>query len=147
MYFQSAITHGKQFVTAPLTKYVFNYVSEKYLLWIKDKHIFFYVTLTLVRYFFLSFKTLHINTCNITKVFTMISRKNECLLFTILNFQFICLVQILFFVMLVIYSAFVLTSISTKYYVQDTAKILEYYVYFWGFGDFIEELISCFVSV
>lgn len=49
MYFQSAITHGKQFVTAPLTKYVFNYVSETYLLWIKDKHIFDDVTLTLIR--------------------------------------------------------------------------------------------------
>lgn len=52
----------------------------------------------------------------------------------------------MFFTMLVMYSAFVLTSISTKYYVQDIARVFEYYVYFWGAGDFIEELISCFVS-
>ncbi|XP_056002361.1 transient receptor potential cation channel subfamily M member-like 2 isoform X2 [Ostrea edulis] len=50
----------------------------------------------------------------------------------------------MFFSMLVMYSAFVLTSISTKYYVQDIARIFEYYVYFWGAGDFIEELFSCF---
>lgn len=53
----------------------------------------------------------------------------------------------LFFTMLFMYSAFVLTSISTKYYVQDIARVFEYYVYFWGAGDFIEELISCFVSI
>lgn len=52
----------------------------------------------------------------------------------------------MFFTMLVMYSAFVLTSISTIYYVQDIARVFEYYVYFWGAGDFIEELISCFVS-
>lgn len=52
----------------------------------------------------------------------------------------------MFFTMLVMYSAFVLTSISTKYYVQDIARVFEYYVYFWGAGDFIEELVSCFVS-
>ncbi|XP_056002358.1 transient receptor potential cation channel subfamily M member 2-like [Ostrea edulis] len=50
----------------------------------------------------------------------------------------------MFFSMLVMYSAFVLTSISTEYYVQDIARVFEYYVYFWGVGDFIEELISCF---
>lgn len=53
----------------------------------------------------------------------------------------------LFFSMLVMYSAFVLTSVDTEYYVQDIAKIYEYYVYFWGVGDLIEELISCFVRV
>lgn len=52
----------------------------------------------------------------------------------------------LFFSMLVMYSAFVLTSVDTEYYVQDIAKFYEYYVYFWGVGDLIEELISCFVS-
>ena len=51
----------------------------------------------------------------------------------------------MFFTMLVMYSAFVLTRIDTKYYVQDIARVFEYYVYFWGGGDFIEELISCFV--
>lgn len=56
------------------------------------------------------------------------------------------LIQVLFFSMLVMYSAFVLTSVDTEYYVQDIAKIYEYYVYFWGVGDLIEELISCFVS-
>lgn len=49
--------------------------------------------------------------------------------------------------MLVMYSAFVLTSISTTYYVQGMARIFEYYVYFWGAGDLIEELTSCFVSL
>lgn len=58
----------------------------------------------------------------------------------------VLLIQVLFFSMLVMYSAFVLTSVDTEYYVQDIAKIYEYYVYFWGVGDLIEELISCFVS-
>lgn len=35
MYFQSAITHPKKFVTAPLTKYVFNYVSDTNILYLK----------------------------------------------------------------------------------------------------------------
>ena len=45
------------------------------------------------------------------------------------------------------YSAFVLTSVHTEYYVHDIAKFFEYYVYFWGAGDCIEELISCFVRI
>lgn len=52
----------------------------------------------------------------------------------------------LFFTMLVMYSAFVLSRISTKYYRQSIARVFEYYVYIWGAGDFIEELFSCFVS-
>lgn len=51
----------------------------------------------------------------------------------------------MFFSMLVMYSAFVLTSVSTKYYVLNIGRVFEYYVYFWGAGDLIEELISCFV--
>lgn len=38
-FFQSAITHPKKFVTAPLTKYVFNYVSKTNILYSK-KDIF-----------------------------------------------------------------------------------------------------------
>lgn len=53
----------------------------------------------------------------------------------------------MFFTMLFMYSAFVLTSIGTEYYVKDIARIFEYYVYFWGVGDLIEELISCSVSI
>lgn len=34
-FFQSAITHPKKFVTAPLTKYVFNYVSKTNILYLK----------------------------------------------------------------------------------------------------------------
>ena len=49
--------------------------------------------------------------------------------------------------MLIMYSAFVLTSVHTKYYEQGKGKYFEYYVYIWAFGDFIEELISCFVSI
>lgn len=55
--------------------------------------------------------------------------------------------QIMFLIMLVMYSAFVLTSVGTEYYIKDIARAFEYYVYFWGAGDFIEELISCLVSV
>ncbi|XP_061190927.1 transient receptor potential cation channel subfamily M member 2-like [Saccostrea echinata] len=51
---------------------------------------------------------------------------------------------VMFFVMLVFYSAFVLTSIGDEYYTLDIAKVFEYYVYFWGAGDLIEELINCF---
>nr|XP_034320574.1 transient receptor potential cation channel subfamily M member 2-like isoform X2 [Crassostrea gigas] len=50
----------------------------------------------------------------------------------------------LFFSMLAMYSAFVLTSVSTKYYELNIGRVFEYYVYFWGAGDLIEELISCF---
>lgn len=55
--------------------------------------------------------------------------------------------QMMFFTMLFMYSAFVLTSIATEFYVKDIAKLFEYYVYFWGAGDLIEELICCFVSL
>lgn len=55
--------------------------------------------------------------------------------------------QTLFFSMLVMYSAFVLTSVSTKYYELNIGRVFEYYVYFWGAGDLIEELISCFVRI
>ncbi|XP_061190940.1 transient receptor potential cation channel subfamily M member 2-like [Saccostrea echinata] len=51
---------------------------------------------------------------------------------------------VLFLSMLVCYSAFVSTSIATKYYVRDMARVFEYYVYFWGAGDLLEELFSCF---
>ncbi|XP_078329886.1 transient receptor potential cation channel subfamily M member-like 2 [Crassostrea virginica] len=51
---------------------------------------------------------------------------------------------IMFFTMLIMYSAFVLTSVHTNYYEQGVGKIFEYYVYIWTFGDFIEEGISCF---
>ncbi|XP_062594023.1 transient receptor potential cation channel subfamily M member 2-like [Saccostrea cucullata] len=51
---------------------------------------------------------------------------------------------VLFLTMLVSYSAFVSTSISTRYYTRVLARAFEYYVYFWGFGDLLEELFSCF---
>ncbi|XP_056003652.1 transient receptor potential cation channel subfamily M member 2-like [Ostrea edulis] len=50
----------------------------------------------------------------------------------------------MFFSMLMMYSAFVLTSVSTEYYDRFLARFLEYYVYFWGAGDLIEEFYSCF---
>ncbi|XP_056002351.1 uncharacterized protein LOC125661865 isoform X2 [Ostrea edulis] len=53
---------------------------------------------------------------------------------------------VMFFSMLMMYSAFVLTSVSTQYYDRFLARFLEYYVYFWGAGDLIEELISCFLK-
>ena len=49
--------------------------------------------------------------------------------------------------MLVMYSAFVLTSVRNVNYEEGIGKIFEYYVYVWTFGDFIEELISCFVGI
>uniref|UniRef100_K1QH82 Transient receptor potential cation channel subfamily M member 8 n=1 Tax=Magallana gigas TaxID=29159 RepID=K1QH82_MAGGI len=52
--------------------------------------------------------------------------------------------KVMFFIMLVIYSSFVLTSISTKYYEKNIGKLFEYIVYAWGAGDFSEKLISCF---
>lgn len=54
--------------------------------------------------------------------------------------------KLLFLTMLIMYSAFVLTSVSTKYYEQNQGRIYEYYVYFWGAGDLIEEVVCCFVS-
>ena len=51
----------------------------------------------------------------------------------------------MFFAMLVVYSAFVLTSIYENF--ETVGEFLEIYVYAWAFGDFVEELISCFVSM
>lgn len=67
-----------------------------------------------------------------------------CWITLILFFFYIS--KIIFFTMLIMYSAFVLTSVSTKYYEQNLGRIFEYYVYFWGAGDLIEELTCCFVS-
>ncbi|XP_062621660.1 transient receptor potential cation channel subfamily M member 2-like [Saccostrea cucullata] len=50
----------------------------------------------------------------------------------------------MFFIMLVMYSAFVLSNIGSEFYELDTNKVFEYFVYFWGTGDLIEELICCF---
>lgn len=55
--------------------------------------------------------------------------------------------QLLFMSMLICYSGFVTTSVKTKYYERHIARVLEYYVYFWGFGDLLEEFFSCFVWV
>jgi hypothetical protein len=52
----------------------------------------------------------------------------------------------MFFSVLVMYSAFVLTSVSTEYYDRFIARFLEYYVYVWAAGDLIEEIISWAVS-
>lgn len=52
----------------------------------------------------------------------------------------------MFLSVLFAYSVFVLTSVGTKYYTQFTARALEYYVYIWNFGDFIEEIMGCIVS-
>lgn len=43
---------------------------------------------------------------------------------------------------LMMYSWFVLTSISTEYYVQGPARFFEYTVYIWRLGDLIEELYA-----
>lgn len=49
----------------------------------------------------------------------------------------------MFLSVLVTYSAFVLTSVGTKYYSQFTARAMEYYVYIWSFGDSTEEIMGC----
>lgn len=54
--------------------------------------------------------------------------------------------QVIFFMVLMMYSAFVLTSISTEYYVQGPARFFEYFVYIWIFGDLLEELLNYLVS-
>lgn len=71
-----------------------------------------------------------------------------CISFQKLNIiRILFYLQTLFFSMLAMYSAFVLTSVSTKYYELNIGRVFEYYVYFWGAGDLIEELISCFVRI
>lgn len=70
-------------------------------------------------------------------------RENKIQFFTAPIIKYI-LNYFLFFTMLIMYSAFVLTSVSTKYYEQNLGRIYEYYVYFWGAGDLIEEVICCF---
>ncbi|XP_062617222.1 uncharacterized protein LOC134278929, partial [Saccostrea cucullata] len=46
---------------------------------------------------------------------------------------------VIFFGVLVSYSGFVLTSVSHSSYKQDSARAMEYIVYFWGVGDLLEE--------
>ena len=60
-------------------------------------------------------------------------------------FLIVIFFQTMFFAMLVIYSAFVLTSIYENF--ETVGEFLEIYVYAWAFGDFVEELISCFVCI
>lgn len=52
----------------------------------------------------------------------------------------------MFLSMLGVYSYYVLTSIHTKYYVQDRAKFYEYYVIICSYGDGINEGIIIYVS-
>lgn len=58
-----------------------------------------------------------------------------------------CFFQINNVVGLLLYSWFVLTSTSTKYNVEESMRAVEYYVYLWRFGDFIEEVLQCSVSL
>lgn len=51
---------------------------------------------------------------------------------------------LIFLVMLVIHSYFVLTSVGTKYYNQNNAGTFECFVYLWVAGDIVEEVITCF---
>lgn len=51
---------------------------------------------------------------------------------------------LMFLVMLVMHSYFVLTSVGTKYYSQNNAGVFECFVYFWVAGDIVEEVITCF---
>lgn len=44
------------------------------------------------------------------------------------------------------YSDFVLTSIGDPFYDTIKAHVFEYSMYVWAVGDFVEELIACFVS-
>lgn len=49
---------------------------------------------------------------------------------------------LIFLMVLIMYSGFVLTSISTEYYVQGPGRFFEYFVYIWRLGDLLEELIG-----
>lgn len=48
--------------------------------------------------------------------------------------------------MLIMYSGFVLISISKEYDDWIFIKVFMFYVYVWGIGDIVEEVISFFVS-
>nr|XP_022311634.1 transient receptor potential cation channel subfamily M member 1-like [Crassostrea virginica] len=48
----------------------------------------------------------------------------------------------IFLTTLIVFSAFVMTSIQTEYSLKG--RIFEYFVYIWALGDLVEELISCF---
>lgn len=62
------------------------------------------------------------------------------------NYALYFLFQVIFFTVLFMYSAFVLRSIDTEYYIQGPARIFEYSVYIWAFGDLLEEILSLSVS-
>lgn len=51
---------------------------------------------------------------------------------------------VIFFLVLAMYSDFVLTSIGTPFYYTIKADVFKYSMYVWAAGDFIEELIACF---
>lgn len=53
---------------------------------------------------------------------------------------------LIFLMVLMMYSWFVLTSISTEYYVQGPARFFEYAVYIWRFGDFLEEIYDYLIN-
>lgn len=53
----------------------------------------------------------------------------------------------MFFLVLFMYSYFVLISISLLFFDIIGVCVLEYFIYIWSVGDFIEELIVCFVSL
>lgn len=113
---QSIVREPVKFFTAPLTKYLLNYVSKRGQIRCITQEFFFLI------YICISFQKLNI-------------------------IRILFYLQTLFFSMLAMYSAFVLTSVSTKYYELNIGRVFEYYVYFWGAGDLIEELISCFVRI
>ncbi|KAK3091338.1 hypothetical protein FSP39_019071 [Pinctada imbricata] len=47
---------------------------------------------------------------------------------------------ILFLLMLIAFSAFVMTSVDDYYYRRPIARVWEYYIYIWAAGDLIEEI-------
>ncbi|KAK3090744.1 hypothetical protein FSP39_014255 [Pinctada imbricata] len=49
-----------------------------------------------------------------------------------------------FLLMLIAFSAFVMTSVEDDFYERSIAKMWEYYTYIWAVGDFIEETIYGF---
>ena len=61
------------------------------------------------------------------------------------HFNVFHFLQIMFSTMLIMNSVFVLTSVEKGY--ESTGEFFEYYVYVWAAGDFLEEMICCFVYI
>lgn len=57
-----------------------------------------------------------------------------------------CFIQIFLFIMVIMFSGFLMTSINRKYDYRFYTHLSTYFIYVWSIGDVVEEITSFFVS-